>query len=267
MNGSLLVAGTHSDAGKTVVVAGLCRWLAPAGRARSPRSRRRTWRSTRPSPPTAAEIGRAQAVQAAAAGIEPEAAMNPVLLKPGSDTPLPGDRARPAVRATSTRAATSRSRRSCARSCSTPGRPARPLRRGDLRGRRQPGRDQPAPRRPRQHGPGPGRRAAGAAGRRHRPRRRVRLPLRHPCPARRRTTSGWWPASWSTSSAATGGCSRPAWSSCGARPAGPTLGVLPWRRGLWLDAEDSPRPRGPPRRTAADPLGDVLEVASSGCRG
>ena len=84
MRGSLLVAGTHSDAGKSVVVAGICRWLAREGVKVAPfKAQNMALNSfvTREG----AEIGRAQAAQAAAAGIEPEAAMNPVLLKPSAE--------------------------------------------------------------------------------------------------------------------------------------------------------------------------------------
>ncbi|MHB1615407.1 MAG: cobyric acid synthase [Actinomycetes bacterium] len=84
MSGAILVAGTSSDAGKTVVTAGLCRWLARRGVRVAPfKAQNMSLNSmvTRDG----AEIGRAQAMQAAAAGVEPEAAMNPVLLKPGSD--------------------------------------------------------------------------------------------------------------------------------------------------------------------------------------
>ena len=85
MNGALLVTGTSSDAGKTVVVAGLCRWLARRGVAVAPfKAQNMALNST--VTPDGSEIGRAQAVQAAAAGIDPTALMNPVLLKPGSDT-------------------------------------------------------------------------------------------------------------------------------------------------------------------------------------
>jgi adenosylcobyric acid synthase len=82
--GALLVAGTTSDAGKSLVTAGICRFLARAGVKVAPfKAQNMSLNSyvTRDG----AEIGRAQAMQAAAAGIEPEAAMNPVLLKPGSD--------------------------------------------------------------------------------------------------------------------------------------------------------------------------------------
>ena len=82
--GSLLVAGTASDAGKSVVTAGICRWLARQGVPVAPF---KAQNMSNNSMVTAggAEIGRAQAMQAAACGIPPEAAMNPVLLKPGSD--------------------------------------------------------------------------------------------------------------------------------------------------------------------------------------
>jgi len=84
MSGALLVAGTTSDAGKSVVTAGICRWLARRGVKVAPfKAQNMSLNSmvTRDG----AEIGRAQAMQAAAAGIEAEAAMNPVLLKPGTD--------------------------------------------------------------------------------------------------------------------------------------------------------------------------------------
>jgi adenosylcobyric acid synthase len=79
----ILVAGTASDAGKSAVTAGICRWLARRGVKVAPfKAQNMSLNSvvTRDG----AEIGRAQAAQAAAAGIEPEAALNPVLLKPGA---------------------------------------------------------------------------------------------------------------------------------------------------------------------------------------
>lgn len=84
MNGTLLVCGTHSDAGKSVVVAGLCRWLAREGIRVAPfKAQNMALNSfvAVDGDGNGAEIGRAQAAQAQAARIEPEAAMNPVLLK------------------------------------------------------------------------------------------------------------------------------------------------------------------------------------------
>jgi adenosylcobyric acid synthase len=94
--GSLLVAGTTSDAGKSLITAGICRWLARQGvrvapfKAQNMSNNSMVVRAGRvggsaDGSADGAEIGRAQVMQAQAAGVEPEVAMNPVLLKPGSD--------------------------------------------------------------------------------------------------------------------------------------------------------------------------------------
>jgi adenosylcobyric acid synthase len=80
----LLVAGTSSDAGKSLVTAGLCRWLARQGVSVAPFKSQNMSNNSMVCA-DGSEIGRAQWVQAVACGVAPEAAMNPVLLKPGSD--------------------------------------------------------------------------------------------------------------------------------------------------------------------------------------
>src|SRR3954466_8793032 len=84
MRGALLVCGTASDAGKSVVTAGICRWLAHAGVRVAP-FKAQNMANNSAVTAAGAEIGRAQALQAAAAGVEPEAAMNPVLIKPSGE--------------------------------------------------------------------------------------------------------------------------------------------------------------------------------------
>jgi len=84
VGGGLLIAGTTSDAGKSVLTAGLCRWLSRQGVKVAPFKAQNMSLNSMVTA-DGGEIGRAQAMQAAAARVPAEAAMNPVLLKPGSD--------------------------------------------------------------------------------------------------------------------------------------------------------------------------------------
>jgi adenosylcobyric acid synthase len=85
---AILVAGTTSDAGKSIVTTGLCRALSRRGVKVAPFKSQNMSNNSMVcagADGDGAEIGRAQWIQALAANAEPEPAMNPVLLKPGSD--------------------------------------------------------------------------------------------------------------------------------------------------------------------------------------
>ncbi len=82
---TLMVQGTTSDAGKSTLVAALCRWLHRQGVAVVPFKPQNMALNSAVTV-DGGEIGRAQAVQAQACGLAAHTDMNPVLLKPNSDT-------------------------------------------------------------------------------------------------------------------------------------------------------------------------------------
>ena len=83
--GTLMIQGTTSDAGKSLLATALCRWLSRQGVRVAPFKPQNMALNSAVTA-DGGEIGRAQAVQACACGLAPHSDMNPVLLKPDTDT-------------------------------------------------------------------------------------------------------------------------------------------------------------------------------------
>jgi adenosylcobyric acid synthase len=80
----IFVGGTSSHAGKSWMVTAICAWLRRRGFRVAPFKAQNMSNNSYPCQ-SGGEIGRAQVAQAWACGLEPEPAMNPILLKPNSD--------------------------------------------------------------------------------------------------------------------------------------------------------------------------------------
>ena len=81
MTRALFVGGTSSNAGKSWMATAICAWLREKGVAVAPFKAQNMSNNSYPCA-AGGEIGRAQVAQAEACGLEPEPAMNPILLKP-----------------------------------------------------------------------------------------------------------------------------------------------------------------------------------------
>src|SRR6186713_1382000 len=81
---SLFVGGTSSNAGKSWMATAICAWLRQRGLSVAPFKAQNMSNNSYPCR-AGGEIGRAQVAQAEACGLEPEPAMNPILLKPAGN--------------------------------------------------------------------------------------------------------------------------------------------------------------------------------------